>query len=553
MPEQKTSPNGIPLASLTPTQRAFPARPPAGAGRYSGGEDQVDITLVRAERDSKLPAAAPAPTGADALKLFVAGKEDRHPSGIDLLAISPNSKEDQYGFPQQASKAGQTATSAQPPESGIQGPAPGTGAAQELKPGAQAGFFKALRGARVGRDTIQGISLEDLGYAEKVPGSNISEELRMRDGSAHKFSGFEVQLKAQGGSRKFMFSNMAPEILADHGATGYLVTSDCLEAALADGRIIYIIEVCEGASTLKLKSSPREDESAASGQVPLFDNPHEAVRWVARKAASLAEGCVEKEIFLSGSIISLVAAPEDRFFIITNGSVDDATSKVAELYETPEERMLITIDVGNSRSVNVTLQSGESMRVGVLPISMHMSRKRELDLPPSPSTLPAQLQTAPTAPLSEVSPSATGTTETSVRVCLDLGLPQTKEDAAALLKNAIMPTPASVLHGDEGAKADFGRKRRFLTSIADGLRFVAEHNDGDDPLVFTAIRTKVGGQDLSFHLYKLRSSIDKLSPALKDIRQAFVFTDSDSWYILLPTNRISPEVRKLLLESTMAR
>ncbi|MFA5412149.1 MAG: hypothetical protein WC350_02260 [Candidatus Micrarchaeia archaeon] len=507
MAEHKTP---VPLASMTPTRRSFPAvladstdRP----GRYRSENPEITVVGKRAGPAPEQPADRGSHGGADALKLFVKGASNGR---AELPAVSPKSREDQYGFPIAEAR-----------------PVPAEGRGTETAPKAT-GFFKVLRGAHAECNTIPGLKLEDLGYAEKVPNSNVTEELQMRDGSPHRFSGFMVQLGAGDSTRRFMFSNTPPNVLADHGATGYLVTSDYMQIELADGRLVYIIAVCEDASALKLTGSPREGASAASGQIPLFDNTSEAVRWVARKVATLGDGTVKKQILDNGRAIVLVETPEGSF-IVTNGSVEYAIPEIAKACGAGIKEDA----AANPGSVCVALQSGETVHVRIF-------RIQYLSVP--------EAETPPAA----VSPSTTGTTEASLLITLDVGLPQTKEGAAALLTKAIRPTPAVILAGEGDAEAEFISKRRILTSIREGLRSVIEHNDAADPLIFTAIRTRMGGNDFTFHLFKLRS-IDGLSPALRDMQPSIVFTEGDDAYILLPSSRISPEVRKLLLESTMTR
>lgn len=465
-----------------------------------------------------------APARADALELYVSGGS-RNPSGADLPAISPKPREDQYGFALQAPAAGE--------------------AAEAEGQWAPARFHISLREALTINNTIQGISLEDLGNAEPVPGSETSQELSKRDHSIHTFYGYEVKLEAEDGSRRFMYTNTRPETLADHGAISHLVTSSHMKIALADGTFAYLVEVCEGASALRMFPSPREDESTSNGQ-PMFDNFAEAVRWAARRAAGLGRGTVKKQHIGDGRATVLVETPEGSF-IITNASVEGAASDIAKACETAEESMAVAIE-GDIKSASVTLMSGEAIRISVVPVSTHMSRKPEADLPPSPSAAPASAAQPPAV----ASPSATGTTETSVLISLDLGVPFDKEGVAALLKSATIPTPKSVLHGDAEATAAFERRRRFLTSIATNVKYVIEHNEKSDPLVFSIVRADIGGQGLSFNLYRLRGGIDELDPALRDLQQSLVFTDSLGWYILMPPT-LAAEKRDALLKSTMTR
>jgi hypothetical protein len=282
--------------------------------------------------------------------------------------------------------------------------------------------------------------------------------------------------------------------------------------------------------------------SATASEQEVFENPSEAVRRIARKAADLAEGTVKKQIIGKDRTTILVESPEGISLIFTNGAVDDATSEIAKAFENQIERMLITIDRGRSNSVDARLQSGETMKVRVIAVSTRMSRK-PLSLPPSPSIVPTVSQPVAASPSPTVAPAP---------VCLDISLPKTKEDTTALLRNAVMPTPASVLNGGADAKAAFGRKRRFLMSIANGITFFSGHNDGADPPAFILIRTRVGTQDFSFNLYRL-GTIDNASPGLRDMPQAFVFVGGDSHYILLPTLRADTETKRLILESAIAR
>ncbi|MDD5096040.1 MAG: hypothetical protein PHY95_00810 [Candidatus ainarchaeum sp.] len=435
----------------------------------------------------------------EALRLYVSGK-GKHPSGIDFPAVSPKPK-DPY------------VTDILPP--------------REL-----------LMGARVVSSTLEGVTIDELrDSSEPVPGSRREEKLAMRNGSAHTFIGGEITLNG----KRYMVSNTLPDILADHGATGYLVTSNRMKASLVGGGTVYIIEVCEDASTLRLFESPRGDGAQGTEQVPLFENPYEAVQWAARRAASMAGGRLAKQAIFGESIVVLVAAPDDEFFIITNGSVSEACSELAKRSETETEEMLVTPGLLDLRSAPVALQSGEIVSVKIIPSSVKISRKPELNLPPSPM-----------AQNGAAAPSMTGTTEVSALIALNVGLPTDKEGVAALLKGAVMPTPQPVLHGDEMAKDAFMRKSRFLRSIAGNVRSVFEHNTPSDQLIFTTVRVDIGGQGLSFNLFRLRNGADGLSPALLDFPQSFIFTDSVGWYIMVPTHRTS-DLRKPLMESTMTR
>jgi hypothetical protein len=455
------------------------------------------------------PAEACGAPCAKVLELYVAGK-DRHPSGIDLPAVAPKATEHK---PQPRVSA--TYATVLPSKG-------------------------QLAGARMLSNTLNGgVTIEEFSAdAEPVPGSHREEKLCMRNGSPITSIGEVIAFRG----KKYMLSNIPPEDLADHGATGYLVSSARMKINVADVGTIYITEVCKDAPPPRLFESPHEDVTADSGKAPLFGHPYEAVRWAARRAAKMAEGRLVKEVIGDGFAATLIAASDERFFIVTDGPVDEACGVISSRYETATERMMITPGFLDLRSAQVELQSGETVRIKIAPASVKISEKKpEQALPPSPM-----------APNGVLSPSTTGTTELSGLIALNVGVPADKEGVATLLKCATLPTPQSVLHGDAEAMAAFDQRRRFLKLIATNVRYVIEHNGPSDPLVFTTIRVDIGGQGLSFNLFRLKSGMDGLDPTLKDLPHSLVLTDSIGWYILVPTYRMN-DIKKQLLESTMTR